>query len=156
MRHRRVYADTSVFGGVFDEEFAIPSRIFFQQVKEGRFDLVSSALVADEIADATQRVRIFFDTMNPWITFSDIPEEAVILRNAYLESGIVGTSSRDDAQHAALAVVLDCWTIVSWNFKHIVHVRKIPLYNGINQAQGYREIAIHTPQEVIEYEEKEF
>lgn len=53
-----------------------------------------------------------------------------------------------------MATVLDCWTIVSWNFKHIVHARKIPLYNGVNRAQGYKEIAIHTPQEVIEYEEE--
>ena len=28
----RVYADTSVFGGVFDEEFQVASRTFFEQV----------------------------------------------------------------------------------------------------------------------------
>jgi len=38
-------------------------------------------------------------------------------------------------------------------FVYIINKR---LLNGINRAQGYREIAIHTPQEVIEYEEKEF
>lgn len=30
----RVYADTSVFGGVFDEEFCDTSRTFFEQVRE--------------------------------------------------------------------------------------------------------------------------
>lgn len=29
----KVYADTSVYGGVFDEEFAEPSKIFFEQVR---------------------------------------------------------------------------------------------------------------------------
>ena len=29
---------------------------------------------------------------------------------------------------------------------------KIPLYNGVNEVQGYTEIAIHTPQEVMDYE----
>ena len=29
----RVYADTSVYGGVFDEEFAKPSRAFFDLVQ---------------------------------------------------------------------------------------------------------------------------
>lgn len=33
----RVYADTSVYGGVFDEEFSVPSRRFFDRVRQGRF-----------------------------------------------------------------------------------------------------------------------
>ena len=41
----RVYADTSVFGGVFDEEFEAPSVAFFQQVREHRFQLVTSPVV---------------------------------------------------------------------------------------------------------------
>ena len=36
----RVYADTSVYGGVFDDEFAKASRAFFDRVNEGRFQLV--------------------------------------------------------------------------------------------------------------------
>ena len=31
----RVYADTSVCGGVFDDEFATPSRAFFEQIDFG-------------------------------------------------------------------------------------------------------------------------
>jgi hypothetical protein len=41
----RVYADTSVFGGVFDEEFKVPSRKFFDQGTSGEFALVTSAIV---------------------------------------------------------------------------------------------------------------
>jgi hypothetical protein len=156
MKPLRVYADTSVFGGVFDEEFAIPSRIFFDQVRKERFSLISSALVVDEIADAPRKVREFFQGLAGHVDISAISSEAVALRNAYLAAGIVGQASRDDAQHVALATILECWTIVSWNFKHIVHAQKIPLYNGINKGHGYREVAIHTPQEVIEYEEEEF
>ena len=61
MRAIRVYADTSVFGGVFDDAFAKPSRTFFEQVRQGRFQLVSSALVREEIAAAPQEVRMLFD-----------------------------------------------------------------------------------------------
>ncbi len=50
----------------------------------------------------------------------------------------------------------NCHAIVSWNFRHIVHFQKIPLYNAINLANGYGSIAIHTPQEVILYEEENF
>jgi len=33
----RIYADTSVFGGVFDTEFSEPSRQFFSEIDAGRF-----------------------------------------------------------------------------------------------------------------------
>lgn len=41
----RVYTDTSVFGSVFDSEFAAASATFFEQVRQGRFQLVTSAVV---------------------------------------------------------------------------------------------------------------
>ena len=33
----KIYADTSVFGGVFDQEFSAPSKQFFDEVDTGRF-----------------------------------------------------------------------------------------------------------------------
>ena len=45
--------------------------------------------------------------------------------------------------------------IVSWNFQHIVHFQRIPLYNGVNMLSGYSVIAIHSPPEVIGDEEEE-
>ena len=33
----RIYADTSVFGGVFDEEFAEPTKKFFLEIDAGLF-----------------------------------------------------------------------------------------------------------------------
>jgi hypothetical protein len=54
----------------------------------------------------------------------------------------------------AQATVAGCRVIVSWNFKHIVHFAKIPLYNAVNVLQGYGAIAIHSPQEVVADEEE--
>ena len=45
MRAIRVYADTSVFGGVFDDEFNEESKAFFEQVRSGQSVLVASAVV---------------------------------------------------------------------------------------------------------------
>ena len=53
----------------------------------------------------------------------------------------------------ALATVSQSSLIVSWNFKHIVNFQKIPMYNAVNTLNGYREIAIYSPLEVIEYED---
>ena len=52
-----VYADTSVYGGVFDEEFSEASKAFFQQVREGRFTLAVSPLVEEELFQAPEPVR---------------------------------------------------------------------------------------------------
>ena len=38
----RVYADTSVFGGCFDDEFKTGSVRFFEEVRQGRFVVVVS------------------------------------------------------------------------------------------------------------------
>lgn len=54
----------------------------------------------------------------------------------------------------AIATVSNCSLIVSWNFVHIVHFEKIKRYNAVNTLNGYAAIAIHSPQEVIQYEEK--
>lgn len=151
----RVYADTSVFGGVFDPEFETPSRIFFDQVRSGRFRLVTSTVLADEIGRAPEPVQTLFHEMAPGAELFELSEPALRLQRAYLEAHVVGVGSRVDALHVALATVFGCRVIVSWNFKHIVHFQKIPLYNAVSVVHGYMGIAIHSPSEVISYGEQE-
>jgi len=148
----RVYADTSVFGGVFDDIFETASRAFFQQVREGRFQLVISSVVQREIGDAPARVREFFGELAGLADFINSTEEALQLRQAYLNAGIVTAKSAADALHVALATVAKCRLIVSWNFKHIVHFQKIPLYQGVNLVNGYEGINLYSPPQVLSYE----
>ena len=148
----RVYADTSVFGGPFDEEFQTVSRTFFEQVRSGRFKLITSALVQEEINPAPTQVREFFNELLHLVDVVEVSEEALNLRAAYLETGIVTQQWADDALHVAIATVADCSLIVSWNFKHIVHFEKIPLYNAVNTLKGYGTIGIFSPLEVVKYE----
>lgn len=148
----RVYADTSVFGGVFDAEFREASRTFFQLVAEGRFQLVISSVVQEEIEPAPENVRQFFSEMAATADFIATSDAAIQLRRAYIEAEIVTTKSISDALHVALATVAGCFAIVSWNFKHIVHFQKMPLYRAVNLLNGYNEINIYSPLEVINYE----
>ena len=151
----RLYADTSVFGGVFDEEFENTSRIFFDQIKKGKFSLVVSALIREEVSTAPAKVQRFFEDMVDFAEICDITNEAISLQQAYLRRGIIGPTALADALHVALATVSACRAIVSWNFRHIVHFQKIPLYNGVNRSEGYLDIDIHSPQEVIAYEDED-
>ena len=52
MKLLRVYADTSVFGGSFDAEFAIESERFFDLVRAGRVKILVSEVVVRELANA--------------------------------------------------------------------------------------------------------
>jgi len=78
-----------------------------------------------------------------------VSPEAIELQEKYLVQKILTPKWEDDALHVALATVSDCRVIVSWNFKHIVNFAKIPLYNAVNQVNGYHPIAIHSPSEML-------
>lgn len=149
----KVYADTSVFGGVFDKEFAQDSRQFFDEILANKFSLVVSALVEAEIASAPEFVRVHFMEFASLSEIAEISPDVLVLRDAYLSAGIVTQKSTDDATHVALATISQCEIIVSWNFKHIVHFQKIPKYNAVNILHGHHSIDIYSPSEVISYEE---
>ena len=153
MRITRVYTDTSVFGGVFDKEFDSASQIFFKQVRLGIFDLVTSAVVKREIERAPDEVKRFYQDIVTHSEIIEISEESRNLQRAYLQAGIVSPTFATDALHVALATVAGCSLIVSWNFKHIVHFQKIRMYNAVNLMQGYKDIFICSPMEVIDHEE---
>ncbi len=149
----RVYADTSVFGGVFDEEFARGSRLFFRQVEESRFALVISDLVDQEVRQAPERVQEFYERVAADAEMREVTPETVRLRRAYVEAGIVTQNSLADATHVATATVARCLYLVSWNFHHIVHADKIPFYNAVNALRGYHPLRINSPLEVVKYED---
>ena len=58
-RRNRVYVDTSVFGGVFDDAFLKVSRRFFEEVAEGKHVVLFSEVTSGELRDAPQRVQEF-------------------------------------------------------------------------------------------------
>lgn len=149
----KIYTDTSVFGGVFDDEFRDVSETFFRQVKKGDFILCVSEVVCREIEAAPAKIRRYFASMENHFTVFPVDEECLELRQKYLEKKIVGPRYLDDALHVAVASASGCDMIVSWNFRHIVHYDKITLYNAVNRVNGYRELFINSPAEVIFYEE---
>ena len=147
----KIYADTSVFGGVFDHEFSEPSKQFFSEVETGRFILVTSAIVEAEIEPAPEKVQAFFAKHAESASIVIANQEALELQLSYIDSGVVTENSLEDALHVAIATVSGCDLIVSWNFKHIVHFDKIPKYNAVNVLNTNNHIGIYSPLEVIHY-----
>jgi len=148
------YTDTSVFGGVFDDEFKTPSRAFFDLAQSGRLVLVVSDVSRQEVALAPRKVRALFESMLPFMRLVPVDSEVFALRDAYVSAGVVGARRADDAAHVAAATIAGADVIVSWNFRHMVHVEKIRAYNEVNASRGHRAIDIRSPLEVIEYEDE--
>jgi predicted nucleic acid-binding protein len=154
-RSLSVYADTSVFGGVFDDEFREASRAFIDAVKAGKFALVTSELVRQELEAAPQNVRGLFEELLPVADIAAVTAEVLGLQQAYLDAGIVSERFATDALHVALASLAGASMIVSWNFRHIVNFQKIPKYNAVNRLHACGEIAIYSPLEVVEDEDED-
>lgn len=146
----RVYVDTSVVGGLFDTEFQWQTKPFWDAVQQGHLIAMVSYVVERELEIAPIRVRDFFKnlpaTQVERIEFTPI---AVELANRYITEKVVGETSLDDCLHIALATIYRADVLVSWNFKHIVNVRRIRGYNGVNMLLGYPTLDIRTPYEVI-------
>lgn len=150
MKPPRIYLDTSVFGGYFDKEFSRDSARVFEAVQRGKLKVIFSDLVAFELQKSPREVQELAQSLLPENAEEvDFDEEAEALRDAYLEAGIVTPSSATDAGHVATATVYRADAIVSWNFKHIVQLEKMKLYNQVNLRNGYGFLEIVSPREVL-------
>lgn len=153
MKKLRIYLDTSVIGGMFDDEFKARTDKLFTEIKEGKFIPCTSAIVSSEIEKAPGNVIDFFNELLPGCEILEVDSNCLLLRDEYLKNSIVSRKYMDDALHVAIATVSNCDIVVSWNFKHIVHYDKIAFYNAVNRINGYKDIFINSPAEVIDYEE---
>ena len=146
----RLYFDTSVFGGVYDEEFEETSILLFEKVKLGQIICVYSDLSETELKNAPSRVRDFFKELpKEHLQFVEVTEEAYEVAQKYLDEKVVGSTSADDCRHIATATLNKVDFLVSWNFKHIVNVFRIRGYNSINLRCGYLQLDIRSPKEIV-------
>ncbi len=145
-----VYTDTSTIGGCFDKEFKEWSVALFEEFKVGVKFIVLSDLTLQELELARQDVRekIFEIPTKNQITIG-ITDEAIHLAETYIDKGALTNKSYNDALHIALATLNNADVLASWNFKHIVNLSRIKLYNSINLNLGYSIIEIRTPREIL-------
>jgi predicted nucleic acid-binding protein len=145
----RLYLDTAVYGGCFEPEFAEHSLRLFSDLAAGRATVLISDLVLAELQLAPPRVRAIFDSIPAALVVSiPLAMDVDRLSQAYLDEGIVSPRSLADATHVAAATVGGADAIVSWNFRHIVSLKRMKEYNRINLLYGYGVLRIVSPREV--------
>lgn len=151
---QRIYIDTSVFGGYFDEEFSDYTIPLFERLRSSEFTLLFSTVTQEELYNAPHQVKDLVKSLKTDSTeFLDATDEAVDLATQYIAEKVVGQTSYVDCLHIALATINRADFLVSWNFTHIVNVQRIRGYNSINIKNGYRQLEIRSPREFQKYED---
>ncbi|MEQ9413616.1 MAG: PIN domain-containing protein [Cyclobacteriaceae bacterium] len=149
---KRVYIDTSVFGGYFDKEFDEPTKKFFEALKIQNITILVSDILELEIYNAPDRIIELYESLknNERV---ELTEEARQLAELYISENVVGRTSTADCQHIAIATIYKADVLASWNFKHIVNLERIRGYNSINFREGYQMTEIRTPKEIFRDED---
>lgn len=118
---QRIYIDTSVIGGYFDEEFKEATHLLFDRLEKNEIIFVVSDLLDLELLNAPENVR------NSLYKYSvdkfqrvELTEECINLADSYILEKVVGQASLEDCRHIALATIYRVDVLASWNFKHIV------------------------------------
>lgn len=149
---QRIYIDTSIVGGYFDEEFKEATIKLFERLENGEIIFVVSDLLDLELINAPQQVREhLFKYPADKFQRIELTEEAIKLADTYIDAKVVGKTSLEDCRHIALATIHKVDVLASWNFKHIVNLDRIKGYNSVNLRLGYSMIEIRSPKDLVNY-----
>lgn len=145
----RLYLDTSVFGGYFDEEFAVKTRKLFKEIINREHEIYISEITQDELRTAPEKIQNLLQEIPKQSLFVvSLSDQIYDLADKYLNSEIITKKYYADALHIAAATINRVDLLVSWNFKHMVNLYRIRAYNSVNLKCGYTILDIRTPQEV--------
>jgi predicted nucleic acid-binding protein len=153
----KIYLDTSVIS-YLDQQDAIEkmaeTKLFWNILKSGKYDIVLSEVVAFEVGKYAEPKRSVLLKYIKEIKYSEIAidEEIEYLAKKFVDNKILDIKSIDDCRHIAGAIVSDCDIIVSWNFKHIVNYKTIKGVKIAALIEGYKEIIICAPNMLLDAE----
>lgn len=149
---QRIYIDTSVVGGYFDEEFKEATMKLFERLENNEVVFSVSDLLDLELLNAPARVRNHLQNYSAEkFERVELTEEATILVEMYIKEKVVGKTSMEDCRHIALATISKVDVLASWNFKYIVNLDRIKGYNSVNLRLGYSMIEIRSPKDLVNY-----
>ena len=122
----RIYIDTSIVGGFFDDEFTVATRALFERLKKREVRFVVSSVLKQELRNAPSHVQTLLSGYeNDCFEHVLLTEEAIELADRYIAEKVVGKTCVEDCRHIAIATLNKVDVLASWNFKHIVNLDKI-------------------------------
>ena len=108
-----------------------------------------SAVTFGELVSAPQAVRDVIPSIDPvHLERIEVTREVESLASRYIEDGVLARTMRADALHVAAATVAGVDVLASWNFRHLVNLRRIREFNEVNRSMGHPPLDIRTPKEL--------
>ena len=147
-----LFLDASVWGGYYDDEFLNDTRLLFQNIKDGKYAVFISDLVKEELENAPENVKNLLTEIKYHMI--EVTAEHEKLADEYIREEVIGKTSKDDCIHIATATIYNIDFLVSWNFKHIVNVKRIRGYNAVNIKNGYKSLEIRSPKDMGVYDDE--
>jgi hypothetical protein len=153
MKKLKIYLDTSVISHLSAPD--VPEKMkdtikLWKDVKNGVYDVVISE---NECCSEPKRSFMYSSLANVEYIEVQHTKESERLANLYFKIGDLPLSSKDDANHIAIASVHSCNIITSWNFKHIVNLRAMTAVDVVNLKEGYAPLRILSPSMLLNGEE---
>jgi hypothetical protein len=155
MSKLKIYLETTILNFYFANdapEKKADTLILFKEIAQGKYEAYTSYAVIDEINKASESLKQKLLSLLKEYNIPILDEGSDVdrLADLYVEEGIIPLKYRDDAVHISMATIMGMDIILSWNFKHIVKRKTILMANLINTREGYKNIDIYSPSEVIE------
>jgi predicted nucleic acid-binding protein len=149
----RLYLDTTIPSYVYAldsvERMEITRR-FMRARYSPAYEMVISEVVLWEIEAASEPKKALLLTQVEGLPVLPMTPEADRLAVEYIRRGILPPRSINDARHVALATLNGVDALVSWNFGHLVNIRRSKGINELNKEMELPAIEIITPEEVLE------
>jgi len=148
----RLYLDTTIPSYVFavdaPERMEV-TRAFMRLRNSSQYEMLISEVVVKEILATAEPKRTLLLEVIADLPVLVLTPQAMTLAQAYIDSGILPRGSIDDARHVAIATLNEVNALVSWNFGHLVNIRRTKAMNALNQKAGLPHLEIITPEEVV-------
>ena len=153
----KLFIETTVFNFYFESRQGKKHKDairLFEEIAKGRYDAYTSEAVIEELNAAPEEKREQMIALSEKYMKDVIKTSAAaeLLAKAYIEKGIIPEKSWKDALHIAVAAVKNLDFVISFNQGHIVKTKTMIGTGLANLRQGFKQIGLSTPTEVLEYD----
>jgi len=153
----KLFIETTVFNFYFEGKHGQKQNDairLFEEIAKGRYEAYTSDEVYKELKKASLDKFNKMDVLSEKYikrTLETLPETKRIAV-LYIKKGIIPAKSIKDALHIACAVVNNLDLVISYNQGHIVKTKTMIGTGLVNLREGYRQIGLSTPTEVLNYD----
>src|SRR5205807_5935939 len=145
----KLYLDTTIPSYVYaldsPERMEVTRR--FIRLGHQNYEMIISDVVVREISRALEPKRSLLYEVVKDMPILSSSAQSDALAEAYIKAGALPGGSIGDAMHVAIATLNQMDALVSWNFGHLVNIRRRQAIAAVNAEKGLHRIEILSPEE---------